>query len=198
MSELNVRSALAEHLAQNGAEIQCRGVKISELPIMEHFNLRFQISQSELLEQIQNSVQLTIPEAPNTFIIQDNILCAWLGPDEWVVISPPDRADQVAQLLGEATADRFATFTRLGSAQTIVRISGENAIDFLSRGISVDLHPSVFKIGECAQTVMAHANVMILNHTRDEPVMDIIVRRSYADHLWQWLLDVGEEAEFKL
>ena len=80
----------------------------------------------------------------------------------------------------------------------LVRISGENSIDFLGRGISIDLHPSQFSFGQCAQTVMAHSNVMILNHTRDNPLLDIVVRRSFADHLWRWLLDVGKESEFRL
>lgn len=198
MSESIVRSPLADYSTQDGTEIQFRGVTISELPIMEHFNIRFQPGETGLLDRIQTSLELTIPQESNTFVIHENILCAWLGPDEWLVVSPPDKADRMAEGLKEVLTNQFATFTRLGSAQTIIRVSGENSIDFLSRGISIDLHPSEFSIGQCAQTVMAHSNVTVLNHTRDEPLLDIIVRRSFADHLWRWLLDAGEEAEFRL
>lgn len=198
MFESIARSPLADYSTQDGTEIQFRGVTISELPIMEHFNVRFQPGENGLLNQVQKTLKLTIPQAPNTFDIHENILCAWLGPDEWLVVSPLDKADRVAEDLKGVLTGHFATFTSLGSAQTIIRISGENSIDFLSRGISIDLHPSQFSFGQCAQTVMAHSNVMILNHTRDEPLLDIVVRRSFADHLWRWLLDVGEEAEFRL
>ncbi len=198
MFEAFALSPLAEYSTQDGTEIQFRGVTISELPIMEHFNLRFQPIRTELLDWLQESLAIPIPQSPNTFNIQDNILCAWLGPDEYLVVSPPDKADRVAEDLERMVTNQFATFTRLSSAQTIIRITGENSIDFLGRGISIDLHPSQFSFGQCAQTVMAHSNVMILNHTRDNPLLDIVVRRSFADHLWRWLLDVGKESEFRL
>lgn len=198
MSDLNMLSPLAELTIQESVQAQFNGVTIAELPIMEHLILRLQVDDEELLNGIENVLGFSIPQQSNTFVISENNLCAWLGPDEWLIISPLDRADRVEEGLHALLVDKFATLVRLGSAQTIFRVSGTRAGDFLSRGIAIDLHPSSFETNRCAQTVMAHVNVLVLNHPQDDPTLDIVVRRSYADHLWRWLLDVGEEAEFHL
>jgi sarcosine oxidase subunit gamma len=48
----------------------------------------------------------------------------------------------------------------------------------------LDLHPRVFTIGQCAQTHVAKVPVLL------RPIaggIELVVRRSFADSLWQWL-----------
>ncbi len=198
MYEMTAQSPLAEHSGPNGTRAEFQGVTVSELPILEHFNIRLQPDDRDLVGRLQAEIGFEIPVEPNTFVIHENLLCAWLGPDEWLIVSPPDQSDRVEERLVELFAGRFATMSKLGSAQTIIRTSGPRAVEFLCRGIAIDLDPSRFQFGQCVQTVMAHANIMVLNHTQEEPMLDLIVRRSFADHLWRWLLDVGREAEFRV
>ncbi len=198
MSDLNMLSPLAEFSTQNHVHAQLNGVALAELPMMEHFNVRLQANDANLLDEIEDALEISIPLKPNTFVIAENNLCAWLGPDEWLIISPLDRADRVEAGLRAQMDTKFATLVKLGSAQTIFRVSGNRARDFLSRGIAIDLDPVSFHTNSCAQTVLAHINVLVLNQSQAEPALDIVVRRSYADHLWRWLLDVGAEAEFRL
>ena len=58
--------------------------------------------------------------------------------------------------------------------------------DVLAKGCTLDLHPSVFGQGICAQSNLAKANVLIsMGH---EPhAFDLIVRRSFSDYLLRWL-----------
>ena len=191
------QTPLAEFSIQNEVRAEFNGVILSELSNLEHFNLRLQPDNRQLLDRVQDALEFRIPLEPNTFVIHENILCSWLGPDEWLIIAPLDQSNRVESVVRENLTDQFATLTKLGSAQTIIRVSGLHAIEFLSRGIAIDLDPSGFKPGQCVQTIMAHANVTVLNHSQEESIFDLIVRRSFAEHLWRWLRDVGQEAEFR-
>ena len=197
MFDSTQQTPLAEFLTQNEVRAEFNGVNLSELPNLEHFNLRLQPDDSHLLDRLQDALGFQISLEPNTFVIHENILCSWLGPDEWLIVAPLDQSNRVEAAVRENLIDQFATLTRIGSAQTIIRVSGLHAIEFLSRGIAIDLDPSCFKPGQCVQTIMAHANVTVLNHSQEESIFDLIVRRSFADHLWRWLLDIGQEAEFR-
>ena len=65
--------------------------------------------------------------------------------------------------------------------------------------IEVDLHPRVFGEGACTQTMIAHTNVLLIpvrDPDRDE-ALDIVVRRSFADHLTRWLMDAAAEGGYE-
>ncbi len=191
------QTPLAEFSIQDEVRAEFNGVKLLELSNLEYFNLRLQPDDSHLLDRLQDTLGFQISLEPNTFVIHENILCSWFGPDEWLIVAPLDQSNRIETMVREKLTDQFATFTKIGSAQTIIRVSGLHAIEFLSRGIAIDLDPSGFEPGQCVQTIMAHANVTVLNHSQEESIFDLIVRRSFADHLWRWLLDVGQEAEFR-
>ncbi len=197
MFDSTQQTPLAEFSMQNDVRAEFNGVNLLELSNLEHFNLRLQPDNMYLMGRLQDVLGFHVPLEPNTFVIHENILCSWLGPDEWLVVAPLDQSNSVELAVRENLTGLFATLTKLGSAQTIIRVSGLHAIAFLSRGIAIDLDPSGFKPGQCVQTIMAHTNVTVLNHSQEESIFDLIVRRSFADHLWRWLLDVGQEAEFR-
>ena len=64
---------------------------------------------------------------------------------------------------------------------------GEDVEDVLAQGCSLDLHPSVFAPGRCAQTLLAKAQVIL--HRRDDETFRILVRPSYAPYVRTWLED---------
>ena len=59
----------------------------------------------------------------------------------------------------------------------------------LARGCALDLHPSVFPPGRCAQTLVARAQVIL--YRPDEHTFRLLVRPSFADYLRAWLRDAG-------
>ena len=191
------RTALTDSRELAETQVQFQGVELTELPMMEAFNLRLQTSDKELLTKVNKVLGVALPVENNTFVIHENNLCCWYGPDEWLVVVPLERAQFIEDRLHNAIANHFACCVRVGDAQTMFRLTGSKVYDFLARGLVFDVHPSVFRAGECAQTILAHTNVTLLNHEHSQPMFDLIVRRSFADHLWRWLLDVGEEAQFR-
>jgi sarcosine oxidase subunit gamma len=108
----------------------------------------------------------------------------WLGPDEWLVVGPPDDG-VAAELVAESVVDVSAN-------RTTIELSGPHARAVLAKGMSVDLHPRVFGPGRCAQTMLARAQV-ILRQVDAEPTYHVLVRGSFASYLAQWLVDASRE-----
>ena len=80
----------------------------------------------------------------------------------------------------------------ISAGQTIIRLSGPSTLDVLARGCALDLHPSVFPPGACAQTLLARAQALLIA-VDDTPTIDIIVRRSFAPYLAAWLQDSAHQ-----
>ena len=130
-----------------------------------------------LLRELQIDAQVSVrgepPVAPNT-VVGDAI---WLGPDEWLVLGgrEQDYAEMPAAV--DVSANRVC-----------LELSGEGAAEVLARGCALDLHPSVFPPGRCAQTLVARAQVILY---RTDDAFRLLVRPSFADYLRAWLRDAG-------
>ncbi len=177
---------------------QFKGVEIRELAFMSHFNLRLPSDDKALAAQFEQFFEFRLPLEPNTFVVSGPDLCIWLGPDEWLLICGADRSESVREKVLELARGGFAAAVNLSSAQTIIRVSGQSAAALLSRSIAYDLHPRNFAAGQAVQTVLARVPAVIVNQSGEEAMFDVIVRRSFADYLWRWLVDAGGESCFRL
>lgn len=121
---------------------------------------------------------------PNTIATAGERSVLWLGPDEWLVVGPPD--DPVAaELTGDSVVDVSAN-------RTTIELAGHHARDILEKGTSIDLHPRAFGPGRCAQTLLARAQV-VLAQVDGEPTYHVLVRGSFAPYLADWLVDAARE-----
>jgi sarcosine oxidase, subunit gamma len=111
----------------------------------------------------------------------------WLGPDEYLVVAPDgDGVDGlIAGLDEESVVDVSAN-------RTTIELSGPHARDILEKGMSIDLHPRAFGPGQCAQTLLARAQV-IVRQVDAEPTYHVLVRGSFAPYLADWLVDAAKE-----
>ncbi len=169
-----------------------RGVEMCELAFRGHVNLRGSTSEMGFLTAAAGALWSRIPREPNTVTRSGEKTIAWLGPDEWLVIVPPDEKEGLAEMLERALAGLHIAVNDISSGQTIIRLRGSRARDLLNKGCPLDLHPRVFGVGQCAQSHIAKSNALIIQ-VDDEPTYDIIVRRSFADYLARWLLHSGME-----
>ena len=196
-SRIPMVSPLAHVSGKATTKVEFTGVALEELPSLCHCIIRLQPDDKKTKTKFRRSFGSDVPTDPNTFLISNDILVAWLGPDEWIVLSQLFNSNDVMEKLIEVVADQFATWVDVTNAQTVIRVTGPKAVELLNRGISYDLHPSVFLAGSCIQTVMARIPVTVLKQESDVQCIDLIVKRSFADYLWSWLIDAGQEAEFQ-
>ena len=187
-------SPLDHYVKTTGGGMQggSAGVVISERPFLGHLNLRGDPYDGAFMEGVERALGFALPVEPNTVSNGDGKQALWLGPDEWLVVTPPDEQDAVADALVEALSGVFSSVTDITGGQTIITLSGENAEQVLAKGCSLDLHTRAFGEGRCAQTLVAGVGVTLL-WASPEPSFDLIVRRSFAEHLALWLHDAALE-----
>jgi sarcosine oxidase subunit gamma len=162
-----------------------------------HLNLRGDSSSSVFSEAVGAVTGTAPPEHPNTCVSSEHCRLAWLGPDEWLLIGVHE--DFGPAPLEERLAPLHHALTALSGGQTILRVGGENWRNVLASACPFDLHPRVFGEGACAQTVIAYTNVLVMsvNDPDRGEALDIVVRRSFADHLARWLMDAAAEDGFE-
>jgi len=121
--------------------------------------------------------------APNRVTTVGKRAVLWLGPDEYLVVAAD--GDDVSEVTGESVVDVSAN-------RTTIELSGPHARDVLEKGMSIDLHPRAFGPGQCAQTLLARAQV-ILRQVDEKPTYHVLVRGSFAPYLADWLVDAAKE-----
>jgi sarcosine oxidase subunit gamma len=121
---------------------------------------------------VRGEPQPGFPVEPNT--AAGDVL--WLGPDEWLVLGGREEDYPDAAAAVDVSAGRVC-----------LEFSGDDVENVLARGCSLDLHPSVFPPGRCAQTLLARAEVIL--HRTDVQTFRILVRPSFAPYLRAWLED---------
>jgi sarcosine oxidase subunit gamma len=166
-------------------------LKLQRLTDIGHVNLRGDAGSPEFLDAVAKATAVALPVEPNTVTSGEHDIY-WLGPNEWMLVSEYAETTRVVDALSQEMQRQHVAINDLSGGQITYRLSGDDARQLLSKGCSLDLDPSVFGAGACAQTGLAKAGV-IIRPLHAESGFDILVRRSFADYLWQWLLRAGRE-----
>jgi sarcosine oxidase subunit gamma len=138
------------------------------------------LREVELRSQVivRGAAQPGFPVEPNT--AAGDVL--WLGPDEWLVVGAREEDYPGAAAAVDVSGNRVC-----------LELAGDRVEDVLAQGCSLDLHPSVFAPGRCAQTLLAKAEVIL--HRTAPDTFRIFVRPSFAPYVRAWLADAGATFE---
>lgn len=154
-----------------------------------HINLRGNAANADFVAAVEKVLGQPLPVAPNTFSVGTH-RAFWLGPDEWLVVTAADHTAATVGALYAATSELHASVNDISGGQIAMLLEGSSARGILAKGCTLDLHPSVFPIGACAQSGLAKASVL-LGLLDDSPTFMIVVRRSFSDYLCRWLASAG-------
>jgi sarcosine oxidase subunit gamma len=168
------------------------GIFACEQAFLGHINLRGDPHDPRFVAAVRDVVGVAPPMTPNTVTEAEGNTVYWLGPDEWLIVTPGDRRAAVESELGDALKDLCAAVTDVSGGQTVVVVHGEHVRQLLAKGCPLDLHPRAFDIGRCAQTHLAKVPILI-RHLDRRSHFEIVVRRSFADYFWRWLEDAAAE-----
>ena len=188
------QSPLSRFFGTVGAGSRADGaaVTISERPFLGHLNLRGDPGDVGFTSAAAAVLGFALPTEPNTVAARGALLALWLGPDEWLVVTPPTTQTRLSDSLEAALHGMHVAVTDVTGGQTVITLSGPRARDVLAKGCPLDLHPAVFKPADCATTLVAKANVTI-RCVDDSPSFELIVRRSFAEYTALWLHDAALE-----
>ena len=164
--------------------------RIEEKAFLGYLNLRGRPSHTGFVAGVLKVLGAEAPTEPNTVIDAGDKRVYWLGPDEWLVVTPAGQQQKTADQLRAALDGVFSSVVDNSSGLTMIHVTGENAAALLATDCPLDLHPREFKPGQCAQTRIAKTG-MTIAPLADGSGFEVIIRRSFADYLLRWLQDAA-------
>ena len=102
----------------------------------------------------------------------------WLGPDEWLVVGELGEEDSIRRELVDGMADHHHSIVDVSANRVVFDLT--DGLDLLSGGCGLDLDPSHWRPGMCAQTLFGQAQVIL--HQLDERTTRVFVRPSFAEY----------------
>jgi heterotetrameric sarcosine oxidase gamma subunit len=133
-----------------------------------------------LVSAVETAFGVALPQGPRR-VTKSAITFAGTGPEQWIASGEVDGlAAKIRSRLGP-----FAAVTDQSDARLVLQLSGMRVRDVLAKGVPLDLHPKVFKIGDVATTLVAYIGVQI--DRIDEATWQLTAPRSMAGSFWSWL-----------
>ena len=163
---------------------------IEEKALLGYINLRGRSNNTRFLAGVLKVLGCEPPTDANTVVESGNYRIYWLGPDDWLIVTPTGGQVQLKAKLLAALEGVFCSVVDNTSGLTMIHVSGENAAALLATDCPLDLHPREFKPGQCAQTRLAKSG-MTITPLKDSSGFEVIIRRSFADYLLLWLQDAA-------
>ena len=163
-------------------------VAISVRPDRGFLNLRLNPRRRPARKAAERILGQSLPLDANTFTAGEHKVY-WLGPDEWLIGTRAEHASRLSTKLAEALAGCHAAVNDVsgGNIELIVRGAGSRTV--LAKGCTLDLHPREFAPGQCAQTGLGRAAILLA--VVDPSTCTIVVRRSFSDYLRRWLANAA-------
>jgi heterotetrameric sarcosine oxidase gamma subunit len=146
--------------------------------------------------QLQKSAGVMLPTIPCTTTTAGELTTLWLGPSEWMLLTPEDVETELRSTIAAALRQYHHQITDVSDHDTIIRAGGAKSREMLMKLTTLDLHPEKFPQGAVKGSVFGRVSaVMHCPHgaTKGASDFDLIIRRSHADYLWRLLALAGRE-----
>lgn len=166
-------------------------VVMREQELAGHLLLR---GEAVLLDKaVREVLGFSLPGQPLTVTrdSEDRYSLQWLSPDEWLLIVPPGEEYAIENGLRAALSDAFYSIVNVSGGQTLLILEGPSVRDILMKSSNYDVHPQNFPVGKGITTVFANTTTLLRRAT--DTRWELVVRRSFADYSYRWLVDAGEE-----
>ena len=172
-------------------ELNHNGLSIREISPIMKLNLRGK--KREFFTTVGKNLNMILPTEANTSTTSDKLTAIWLSPDEWMIVSNElVNKDTNKYELNEILFNSISK-TNLGAVIDVtdqfvqLELKGKNIYKIFSAGCPFNFNEFKEKKGSTTQTVLNHIDVIL--HHKEENVVNIFVRRSFAEHLWSWIED---------
>ena len=159
-------------------------------PILK-LNLRGNVSNKDFISKVGKILGIILPVEVGGIGIKEEISIVCTGPNEWLIISnntikKSNNDHELENILFEniSKADLGAV-TNVTDQFTIFSLRGSSIYEVLSK--SSPFNFDTLSDNTSAQTLLNNIDVTIIK--KDNENMDLLVRRSFSEHLWDWIKD---------
>ena len=168
-------------------------VTIGELPGLHTIDLRVE-PNSSTNDAVIKALGIDLPMKPGQSSVmpvtgeaEAHALC--LAPDWWLIVGLPEAEQQLAPL--RLNNDYHFSIVDVSGQRTTIELEGPNAREVLAHLWEQDLREKSFPVGSVSQGLMAKAPVIVFYIAPYR--YRVIVRSSFALHLWKALVDAAAE-----
>lgn len=165
------------------------GVSLQEQKLLGHLVLRGSLQNDSFTKGFAEVTGFELP-GPLQSTEGGDISVRWIAPDEWLLIAPGVVAYSLEKRLREAIDGHFA-ITNVSGGQTVLTLSGKDAINVLKKSVGYDLRDCNFPVGKVVTTTFVKTQAVI--RRTGEQQWELVIRRSFADYVWLWLQDASAE-----
>ena len=106
--------------------------RIEEKAFLGYINLRGRSDNTGFLAGTLKVLGCEPPTEANSVVEAGDFRIFWLGPDEWLIVTPGGQQDQLKADLSAALEGLFASVVDNSSGLTMLHISGDNAAELLA------------------------------------------------------------------
>ena len=168
-------------------------VVIREIPGLPMFDLRV-APGTPAQASIETVLGFQLPaktgqtaERPASESTQCHALC--LAPDWWLVTGSVDAGHDLVKLRQQG--EHHFSIVDVSGQRTTIDLEGSHARDVLAHLWEQDLREKIFPVGSVSQGLMVKSPVIVWHFAPSH--YRILVRSSFAVHLWQALTDAAVE-----
>jgi len=191
MPELPHNSALS-HRDLEG-ENQALLVDMRERCDVGMIDLRGKPDDKAFMKNAATVLGMELPVKPRTSAAKGKIAVLWLSIDQWLITAPLETTDKLLGDLNKKLKKNFCLACNVSDARTIITLSGSQCREVLIKGSSSDVTRAQFMPGTVQRMLFADVAALCHYAGKNPDVVDLYVFRSYADYVWEWLLQTAHE-----
>ena len=168
-------------------------LRYPQLTIEEPSHHRLLLLRARLVDRqrqgLESVLGAALPEKPDASAGSAHEML-WLAPGQWLIRSTGVGRD-IAAGIEDACRGALFHLTDVTDAMCAVDIDGRRSGDLIAKGCSLDLHPTVFRIGQAKRSLLGQVRVVLhrISASRYRTYFDVSVR----EHVMQWLKVSAEE-----
>ena len=154
-------------------------------------NLRGNPNNNDFTSKVEKTLGIILPLEVGSIVVKGGISIITTGPNEWLIISnnavKKDSNDyELENILYESISkSNLGAVTNVTDQFIVFSLKGSNIFEILSKSSPFDFDTL---LDNCStQTLLNNIDITIIK--KDNENVDLLVRRSFSEHLWDWIKD---------
>ena len=158
---------------------------------IQKINLRGDPNNKDFTSKVGKILGIILPLEVGKIAIKEEISIICTGPNEWLVISnntveENGNSFELENILYENISKKdLGAVTNVTDQFTIFSLKGSNIFEVLTK--SSPFNFDTLLDNSSAQTLLNNIDITIVKKNNEN--IDLLVRRSFSEHLWYWIKD---------
>ena len=158
---------------------------------IQKINLRGNPNNKDFTSKVGKILGIILPLEVGKIAIKEKISIICTGPNEWLIVSNKSIEEnesifELENILYENISKKdLGAVTNVTDQFVIFSLKGSNICEVLSKSSPFNLDTLLDNTS--AQTLLNNIDITIVKKNNEN--IELLVRRSFSEHLWDWLKD---------